>query len=67
MRVLVVDDEPAVRTALERALVLEGYDVELAADGWVDVKRYQPDTHWQDALQQAEDEAKAADRGIWAN
>jgi len=28
-----VDDEPAVRTSLERALVLEGYAVELAADG----------------------------------
>jgi two-component system response regulator MprA len=33
MRILVVDDEPAVRTALERALRLEGYEVELAADG----------------------------------
>ena len=33
MRVLVVDDEPAVRTALERALTLEGYEVDLAADG----------------------------------
>ena len=33
MRVLVVDDEPAVRAALERALRLDGYDVELAADG----------------------------------
>jgi two-component system response regulator MprA len=32
-RVLVVDDEPAVRTALARALRLEAYDVELAADG----------------------------------
>ena len=33
MRLLVVDDEPAVRSALERALRLEGYEVELAADG----------------------------------
>ncbi len=32
-RVLVVDDEPAVRRALERALSLEDYEVELAADG----------------------------------
>ena len=33
MRILVVDDEPAVRSALDRALRLERYDVELAADG----------------------------------
>ena len=33
MRILVVDDEPAVRDALERALRLAGYEVELAADG----------------------------------
>jgi two-component system response regulator MprA len=32
-QILVVDDEPAVRRALERALQLESYDVELAADG----------------------------------
>jgi two-component system response regulator MprA len=32
-RVLVVDDEPAVRRALERALSLDNYTVELAADG----------------------------------
>ena len=32
-RVLIVDDEPAVRSALDRALRLDGYDVTLAADG----------------------------------
>jgi two-component system response regulator MprA len=32
-RVLIVDDEPAVRNALDRALRLDGYDVTLAADG----------------------------------
>jgi two-component system, OmpR family, response regulator MprA len=32
-RILVVDDEPAVRRALERALRLDSYDVGLAADG----------------------------------
>ena len=33
MRVLVVDDELAVRTSLHRALNLERYDVDLAQDG----------------------------------
>ena len=33
MRVLVVDDEPQLRRALERALKLEGYEVGLAPDG----------------------------------
>ena len=33
MRVLVVDDEPAVRESLERSLRFEGYDVEVAGDG----------------------------------
>src|SRR5215207_3917724 len=33
MRILVVDDEPAVREAVERALRLDGHDVRLAADG----------------------------------
>lgn len=31
--VLVVEDEPAVRHALRRALILEGYDVSVAEDG----------------------------------
>jgi two-component system, OmpR family, response regulator MprA len=33
LRVFVVDDEPAVRESLRRALELEGYEVELASDG----------------------------------
>ncbi len=33
VRVLVVDDEPTLRRALGELLVLEGYEVELAADG----------------------------------
>jgi two-component system, OmpR family, response regulator MprA len=33
VRILVVDDEPAVREAVDRALRLEGYETELAADG----------------------------------
>ena len=33
MRILVVDDEPAVREAVERALRLDGHDVLLACDG----------------------------------
>ena len=33
MRILVVDDEPAVREAIDRALRLEGFETELAEDG----------------------------------
>ena len=33
MRILVVDDEPSVRDALDRALRMDGYKVQLAADG----------------------------------
>jgi two-component system, OmpR family, response regulator MprA len=32
-RVLIVDDEPAVRAALDRALRLDRYEIELAGDG----------------------------------
>ena len=33
MQILVVDDEPAVRDSIERALRLEGYEIEVAANG----------------------------------
>jgi two-component system response regulator MprA len=33
VRILVVDDDPGVRRAVERALVFEGYEVDVAADG----------------------------------
>jgi two-component system response regulator MprA len=33
VRILVCDDEPAVRAALDRALRLEGYEVDLAVNG----------------------------------
>jgi two-component system response regulator MprA len=39
MRILVVDDEPAVRESLRRALELAGYTVELADDGEVALAR----------------------------
>lgn len=39
MRILVVDDERAVRESLRRALELEGYDVELAEDGEAALER----------------------------
>jgi two-component system, OmpR family, response regulator MprA len=52
-RLLVVDDEQAVRDALRRALRLEGYDVELAADGeeaLVALARDEPDAVVLDVL-----------------
>ena len=45
MRVLVVDDEPAVRDSLRRALELEGYDVDLAVDGEDALSRLEQPTH----------------------
>ncbi len=32
-RILIVDDEPAVREALQRSLAFEGYGTEVAVDG----------------------------------
>jgi two-component system response regulator MprA len=53
MKILVVDDERAVRESLRRALALEGYDVDLAADGeeaLESVRRSEPDALILDVL-----------------
>ena len=45
-RILIVDDEPAVREALQRSLDFEGYDTEVAVDGADALEKaaaYQPD------------------------
>src|SRR5918994_392291 len=39
MKILVVDDERAVRESLRRALELEGYEVQLAEDGAQAIER----------------------------
>jgi two-component system response regulator MprA len=43
VKILVVDDERAVRESLRRALALEGYEIELAADGAEALARLQSD------------------------
>ncbi len=54
MKILVVDDERAVRESLQRALELEGYHVELAGDGEEALQRLsstsQPDAAILDVL-----------------
>src|SRR5438093_146787 len=45
MKILVVDDERAVRESLRRALELEGYDIELAADGNEALYRIETESH----------------------
>ena len=41
MRILVVDDDPGVRNALQRAFKLEGYDVLTATDGFEAIDQVQ--------------------------
>ena len=61
MKILVVDDERAVRESLRRALELEGYEIELAADGQEALQRLeangdgQPDAVILDVLMPAVD------------
>ena len=43
MKILVVDDERAVRESLRRALELEGYEIDLAADGQEALDRLESD------------------------
>ena len=50
MRILVVDDERPVRDSLRRALELEGYDVELAADGQEALDRLDSEVKEPDAV-----------------
>ncbi|PWU17578.1 MAG: DNA-binding response regulator, partial [Candidatus Rokuibacteriota bacterium] len=50
MRILVVDDERAVRESLRRALTLEGYEVELVSDGEEALERLTPGDHPPDAV-----------------
>jgi two-component system response regulator MprA len=50
MRILVVDDEQAVRESLRRALSLEGFDVELAADGAEALGRLEAEPEEPDAV-----------------
>ena len=50
MKILVVDDERAVRESLRRALELEGYEIELAEDGRAALSRLEDEEGQPDAV-----------------
>jgi two-component system response regulator MprA len=66
VKILVVDDERAVRESLRRALELEGYEVELAADGGEALERLdseaEPDAVVLDVLMPGTDGLEACRR-----
>jgi two-component system response regulator MprA len=65
-RVLVVDDEPAVREALRRSLAFEGYGTETAVDGLDALEKaaaYAPDLIVLDIQMPRMDGLTAARRG----
>lgn len=64
-RILIVDDEPAVREALQRSLVFEGYGTEQAVDGLDAVEKvasYDPELIVLDVLMPRMDGLTAARR-----
>jgi two-component system response regulator MprA len=50
VKILVVDDERAVRESLRRALELEGYEIELAEDGRAALLRFEEEEGQPDAV-----------------
>jgi two-component system, OmpR family, response regulator MprA len=50
VKILVVDDERAVRESLRRALELEGYEIELAEDGGAALSRFEEEEGQPDAV-----------------
>ena len=61
--ILVVDDEPSVRDALDRALRMDGYRVQLAADGTRGARRARPHAAGRDRPRRPDARARRA-RGL---
>lgn len=39
-RILIIDDDDSIRESLDMYLTEEGYDVEVADNGWVGISKY---------------------------
>lgn len=44
-RILVTDDDPELRSMLQTLLELQGYDVDVAEDGWVGAKKLREEAY----------------------